>query len=148
MKKDMELIAAGHEPVRPWLVNLFFDMDVAESRRVSENVEMILTAAKSGTWQAAAWWLERTHPAEFGRKSDVTMKKDQESVNPRIQINQVILGNDAARAASRDLLRHLSSGASAPVPIGPGDGGELEPQHEDIDVDTRSTRRSAGRDPS
>lgn len=33
-----------------------------------ENVAIIKRAARDGTWQAAAWWLERTRPQKFGRK--------------------------------------------------------------------------------
>lgn len=33
-----------------------------------ENVAIIRMAARDGTWQAAAWWLERTRPQKFGRK--------------------------------------------------------------------------------
>jgi hypothetical protein len=32
------------------------------------NVAVIQQAARSGTWQAAAWWRERTNPQQFGRK--------------------------------------------------------------------------------
>jgi transposase len=33
-----------------------------------ESVAIIKLAARDGTWQAAAWWLERTRPQKFGRK--------------------------------------------------------------------------------
>lgn len=33
-----------------------------------ENVAIIRRAARDGTWQAAAWWLERTRPQKYGRK--------------------------------------------------------------------------------
>lgn len=28
---------------------------------------VVTNAAETGTWQAAAWWLERRHPTEYGR---------------------------------------------------------------------------------
>lgn len=38
----------------------------AEAECVSRNAELIQHAATSGTWQAAAWTLERLHPQYFG----------------------------------------------------------------------------------
>ena len=31
-------------------------------------LDTIREAIRGGTWQAAAWWLERTNPQQFGRK--------------------------------------------------------------------------------
>jgi len=39
----------------------------AESRAVAAALGVITKAAASGTWQAAAWWLERRYPADWGR---------------------------------------------------------------------------------
>ena len=39
----------------------------AEADAVARNVALIQQAASSGTWQAAAWWLERRHPDDFAR---------------------------------------------------------------------------------
>ena len=40
----------------------------AEARAVLRNVAKILQASQEGNWQAAAWWLERRYPDEWGRK--------------------------------------------------------------------------------
>ena len=37
----------------------------AEARAVVRRVRAIREAADAGTWQAAAWWLERCHPEDF-----------------------------------------------------------------------------------
>ena len=42
-------------------------IEKAEADALARNVAIIQKAANS-TWQAAAWWLERRYPAEFGRK--------------------------------------------------------------------------------
>jgi len=42
-------------------------VQTAESRAVAAALGAITHAAASGTWQAAAWWLERRYPAEWGR---------------------------------------------------------------------------------
>jgi hypothetical protein len=36
-------------------------------------IDVIRTAAEKGTWQAAAWWLERRHPESWRRRSSVTV---------------------------------------------------------------------------
>lgn len=44
--------------------------DAVEKARAdaeARNVALIQNAAQNGTWQAAAWWLERSHPQKWGR---------------------------------------------------------------------------------
>lgn len=45
---------------------------VEERDRVieAEAVKCILNAIQKGTWQAAAWWLERTNPEKYALKRD------------------------------------------------------------------------------
>jgi transposase-like protein len=43
----------------------------ARSEAVLGYLAVIRKAAQSGQWQAAAWWLERVLPAEYGRRSQV-----------------------------------------------------------------------------
>jgi transposase len=38
----------------------------AEAKVVFDRIQRINDAADKGTWQAAAWWLERRYPEEFG----------------------------------------------------------------------------------
>lgn len=38
----------------------------AEAEAVARNAELIQHVASDGTWQAAAWWLERRYPHLFG----------------------------------------------------------------------------------
>ena len=44
---------------------------VENARAIAEvrNIGLIQQAATNGTWQAAAWYLERTAPARWGRRS-------------------------------------------------------------------------------
>ena len=49
-------------------------MDAVESARAEaqlRNVAIIQRAANEGTWQAAAWFLERTNPRKWGRHETV-----------------------------------------------------------------------------
>lgn len=45
----------------------FESVKKAEAQSVARNVAVIQSAAKE-TWQAAAWWLERKHPQDWGKK--------------------------------------------------------------------------------
>lgn len=50
----------------------------ARAEAETRNVFLIQKAAKEGTWQAAAWWLERTSPKRWGRyvRTEVTGPDD------------------------------------------------------------------------
>lgn len=50
----------------------------AEARAVLRNVAKILQASQEGNWQAAAWWLERRYPDEWGRKDKLDMNTQGE----------------------------------------------------------------------
>jgi len=46
----------------------------AEAEAVARNIALIQKAATEGNWQAAAWWLERKYPEEWGRKDRMNMQ--------------------------------------------------------------------------
>jgi transposase len=51
-------------------------LDAVEKARAEaevRNVHLIQQAAQGGTWQAAAWFLERSHPGKWGRREKVEM---------------------------------------------------------------------------
>lgn len=108
----------------------------------AEMVDVVRNTALSGapnTWQAAAWYLERTDPEHWSKRDKVTVQNEGA---PLVQINQVILGDDDAREASRELLHRLTAGRTA-EPLGPGSRGELAESVEGdgrlgvLDVDPR-----------
>jgi len=53
----------------------------------------ILAAADDGTWQAGAWWLERSHPDQYGRRTNlagpnggaIEIKSDDEDREDRLR---------------------------------------------------------------
>jgi hypothetical protein len=51
-----------------------FADDVAKSEAAvaMRNVALIQKAAQAGTWQAAAWWLERRRASDFSTRHEVT----------------------------------------------------------------------------
>lgn len=44
-------------------------IEKARSEATLRNITLIQTAAQNGSWQAAAWFLERTAPKLYGRRS-------------------------------------------------------------------------------
>lgn len=62
-------------------------IEKARADAVVANVAIIQNAARNGTWQAAAWWLERTMPQQFGRqlKAEVTTNDSSSDVDADIE---------------------------------------------------------------
>src|SRR5262245_10349520 len=60
-------LAAGRKAKRGPFLQLLQAVKKAEAEAVARNVAIVQKAAAK-TWQAAAWWLERRHHAEFGRQ--------------------------------------------------------------------------------
>lgn len=58
----------------------------AEARGVVSNLARIQTAAKNGTWQAAAWTLERRYPEIYGRRTaDVRVDATVRNVDAEVR---------------------------------------------------------------
>lgn len=51
----------------PLFVDLLHEIEQAEGMNAVVNLGLIRKAAMDGTWQAAAWMLERRHPHMYGR---------------------------------------------------------------------------------
>ena len=69
-QQESENILAGAKPnkrEKPYL-ELWDAIKSARAEAKVRNVAIIQSAAKNGTWQAAAWWLERTAPQQYGRR--------------------------------------------------------------------------------
>jgi hypothetical protein len=66
------------EKSRKGLYFSFFEsVKKAEAQAIARNVAVIQTAAKD-SWQAAAWWLERKHPHEWGKSIKVDDERKEE----------------------------------------------------------------------
>lgn len=72
-RKEQERIEAGLEPnpEESDFLEFFNAVEKARAEAVARNVAIIQKSAHSGTWQAAAWWLERTQQQIFGRKQQL-----------------------------------------------------------------------------
>lgn len=58
----------GSTPTIPDLFGFFEDVKKGEAVARTMRLGQIDDAARTGTWQAAAWWLERRFPDEYGRR--------------------------------------------------------------------------------
>ena len=69
-RNEADRIARGEEPDpdKAAFLDLAEQIQQARAEATVRNVMLIQTAARNGTWQAAAWWLERTQPAKYGRR--------------------------------------------------------------------------------
>lgn len=64
----------GEDGVSPY-VEFFDAIKKAEAKAKVLCVGRIISAAQQ-SWQAAAWWLERRYPEEFGRRDNAPPKDD------------------------------------------------------------------------
>lgn len=69
-RQEKARIDAGQpaDPTEAAWLDIYSEVQRARSEAVVRNVHLIQAAARGGTWQAAAWWLERTRPDKFGRR--------------------------------------------------------------------------------
>jgi transposase len=67
--EETNRIAAGltPDPKRAPYVEIMEGIEKARAESEARNVSVIQKAAQDGTWQASAWWLERTRPQKWGR---------------------------------------------------------------------------------
>ena len=110
----------------PELALLAQDVEVAQAIRRGRAVENIITVGDSqapGSWQANAWFLERTDPENWGRKDRVEV---QGGDKPQTQINTVVLIDGDAREAARDVLQRIAAPSGEHLAIGSGSGVQLE----------------------
>lgn len=69
-------MSKGREGLDPYS-DFLHAIEKARAAAVQSYLEVIHTAAQNGTWQAAAWWLERVLPEQYGRKTTVeTISRD------------------------------------------------------------------------
>jgi transposase len=52
----------------PYL-ELWESIEKARAEATLRNLQVIQTSAQNGNWQASAWFLERTMPAQYGRRA-------------------------------------------------------------------------------
>jgi hypothetical protein len=68
---------------QPYL-QLWADLKKSRADAIVRNVAHVQQAAQNGSWQAAAWWLERTVPQTYAKKP-TTNQQVEASNNPAIE---------------------------------------------------------------
>ena len=78
----------------------FFDaVQKAEADAEVRMVAQIAQAAQTGTWQAAAWWLERRRGEDFARRDrvEVTIRQQAERLAAELGLDAADLISEAER---------------------------------------------------
>lgn len=73
-KRERERLVNADEKAKPKeaiFLEFFEAVEKAKGLAIAQNVAVIQRAAATGTWQAAAWWLERTAQKTYGRKQQL-----------------------------------------------------------------------------
>jgi transposase len=73
-KRERERLMNADEKPNPKeaiFLEFFEAVEKAKGLAIAQNVAVIQRAAATGTWQAAAWWLERTAQKTYGRKQQL-----------------------------------------------------------------------------
>jgi hypothetical protein len=99
-----------HDTFYDWLGNPTFSdaIEKAEAEAKIRAVGQIVRAAQGGTWQAAAWWLERRYPKQFGRRDQVDVQLDVQRMAERLAAESGL--EPAAILAEAERLARLASG--------------------------------------
>ena len=65
-------------------------LEKARAKRKAFMIQTITKAARDGTWQAAAWWLERVYPKEFAKPDRYRDEGVQEAVKAVRELTETI----------------------------------------------------------
>jgi hypothetical protein len=87
------------DPIESQYVELCEAVEKARAEAIVANVAAVQQAARSGTWQAAAWWLERTMPNQFGRRiqaevTAVSVKELEQRMLTLLSDDETIISED------------------------------------------------------
>lgn len=66
-------------------------VEKARAGSVLVNLSLIRVAARTGSWQAAAWWLERTRPKQFGRRTAIEMSGEVDTTPDKPDLSKLTL---------------------------------------------------------
>ena len=86
---DSSSLPATQERDEVEVVNMFqeFSEAVKKARAEAEgaHIRNIRKAADNGNWQASAWWLERSFPQKWGKRSTLDLRDKDEVVQFQIE---------------------------------------------------------------
>lgn len=78
------------EEKEPEYIKFFEEVEKAKAEREAMHLNNIVTAARDGTWQASAWFLERSIPQRYTVKNRMEVTgKDGEAIQQEVTIKAV-----------------------------------------------------------
>lgn len=85
-------IAEGFSPHEDEAIFLHFKKDVEAARAEAEieSVKMVRMAARNGTWQAAAWYLERSFPQRWARNRIEEVTEEEAAADPDMALTKLL----------------------------------------------------------
>ena len=132
-KRAAEAAGISYETFRTWRESdpaFSAALQKAQAAMTAKALRAIEEAHQSGAWQAAAWWLERTFPEEYGR----TVQQQQVSgeVNHTVRITYVNDWRAATfQAAESDANADVVEAIAAPAASGEsGASGGVEEERD------------------
>lgn len=78
------------EPRKGLEVELFETLEKARMLRKAAMLQTITKAAREGTWQAAAWYLERVYPGEYAKPDRYHDSGTQEAIQAVRELTESI----------------------------------------------------------
>jgi hypothetical protein len=98
-------IAEGFEPIESEAKYLNFkrDVEIARATAEIEAVSEVRDAGRNGSWQASAWYLERSFPQRWSRHRDVEeIPETDEAANPDEALQKLLMKIDALAERQND----------------------------------------------
>lgn len=98
-EKKRQAAGQSADPIESQYIELCEAVEKARAEAIVANVSAIQQAARTGTWQAAAWWLERTMPNQFGRRiqaevTTVSVKELEQRMLTLLSDDETIISED------------------------------------------------------
>jgi hypothetical protein len=90
-------------------------VEKAEADAEVRAVATVLKAAQKGTWQAAAWWLERRRPADYGLRGRLDVHVELEAEVRAIALAAGV-DYESALAEAERTLRNAQQNDREPGP--------------------------------
>lgn len=66
------------------------DVDIARAQAEIEAVQVVRQAGQNGTWQAAAWYLERSFPQRWSKTSFEEIVEEKKTADPDLALTKLL----------------------------------------------------------
>lgn len=106
----------------------FHDIKKAESDAYMRALSAIVEAYTGGTWQAAAWYLERRYPEEFGKRRLEISGLDGGSISVNASVGFIKLSDSDVIEASKIIKQSIFGNLGS-------DDGDEDDRSETVEMD-------------